>query len=77
MSKNFAIVKDETETFTRSTCNCQFCVSTHAFVNEWSGFVPKTKLQKGMKDVVEKIETRLVTPTRTSPRLTSMAPPVK
>lgn len=58
MSKNLVIVKEETETFTRSTCDCQFCASTHASVAEWDTFVPKTKLQKGMKDVVANIERR-------------------
>lgn len=52
------ITKDETETFTRSTCNCSFCMSMHDSVNEWSTFVPETKLQRNMMNVVAKIENR-------------------
>lgn len=49
------IVEDETEIFTRSNCNCDFCRSTHASVNEWDGFTPRTNLQHGMIQVVDRI----------------------
>ncbi len=52
------VVKNEDETFTRSTCDCTFCESTHQAAEEWETFVPETKLQKGMKEVVAKIENR-------------------
>lgn len=52
-------VEDETETFTESTCDCDFCKSTHHAIKEWDGFVPETKLQRGMMNVIAKIEKRV------------------
>ncbi len=53
---SLTIVENEAEIFTRSTCNCEFCVSTHQAVNRWDTYVPVTLLQKNMKNVVAKIE---------------------
>ena len=46
--------------FTRSTCECDFCTSVHAAVDEWDRLVPTTNLQFRMKQAVHKIEWRLL-----------------
>lgn len=52
------IITDETERFTRSTCDCDFCKITHYSSVEWETFTPKTNLQKRMLKVVKRIEKR-------------------
>jgi hypothetical protein len=58
MRGKLIIVKNETETFTKSTCNCAFCASMHKASEEWDTFVPETNLQKNMMEVVARIEAR-------------------
>jgi len=70
MSTRVIVIKSEDETFTRSICNCAFCEFTHHAVKEWETFVPETKLQKGMKKVVAKIEAQAL---RRSRRLAGLA----
>jgi hypothetical protein len=52
------IITNRAEPFTRSNCQCLFCLDMHQSVNEWDSFKVTTNLQIGMKRVVEKIETR-------------------
>ena len=37
-------------------CTCGFCLETRRMALEWLEFVPQTRLQKRMKDVVYDIE---------------------
>lgn len=50
--------EDETESFKRSDCECEFCDKMHSSVKEWKTFTPETNLQKNMMAVIERIETR-------------------
>ena len=49
----------EVEPFTRSECTCPYCRSAHLAQQEWDTFVPTTRLQARMLDVVQKIERRI------------------
>ena len=49
----------EAEPFTRSECTCPDCTATHIAQGEWDTFVPSTRLQARMLDVVQKIERRI------------------
>jgi hypothetical protein len=51
------ITKDD-EKFTPSECTCTFCTETSKLNLEWNTLVPTTNLQKRMKTVIERIETR-------------------
>ena len=56
---SLSIIPDqETEEFTKSLCNCKNCTQIHKLNKKWKSFVPKTNLQKRMKDVIYKIEKR-------------------
>ena len=46
----------EGEPFSSSLCDCKECKETHYAQREWETFIPKTKLQKRMVDVINKIE---------------------
>lgn len=59
MTKKLAVKKRE-DSFTESTCNCDFCVSTHKAVKEWDSFIPKTHLQYRMREAVSRIEGNLL-----------------
>lgn len=59
MSGKLTIVPDETETFTKSTCNCEFCESMHKSVNDWEMFIPTTILQQKMKTTIANIEHKI------------------
>ena len=48
----------EGEQFSSSLCSCKECIDTHNSQREWETFVPKTKLQRRMFDVINKIENR-------------------
>ena len=50
------VVPNEEEKFTSSKCKCDACRSMHLSQLEWETFVPKTKLQTRMKNVINKIE---------------------
>lgn len=47
------------EVFSPSFCNCEQCRIIHAAQLEWNSFIPQTQLQRNMKQVVSKIETRI------------------
>lgn len=53
------IVKGDPEPFTKSTCQCEFCLSTHLAVAEWDKHVPTTRLQLRMKEAIANIDNRL------------------
>jgi hypothetical protein len=52
------IITENDEKFTRSNCECEFCVSTHKSVKEWDTFVPETNLQYKMIETIANIENR-------------------
>jgi len=39
-------------------CKCNFCIETRNLSIEFNSFIPKTKLQHRMKNIIEKIEKR-------------------
>ena len=53
----FKIVLDE-KNFNKSDCKCKVCKEYNKINKEWEKLEPKTRLQKRMKDVIEKIEKR-------------------
>ena len=56
----FLVVPTE-ESFTQSTCTCEFCLETHQAVRAWERYKKtptKTNLQKRMISVVKRIEKR-------------------
>lgn len=57
-NKRKVIVTDDSEMFTKSGCACQFCQDIHTSNTEWEKFEITTRLQRGMKDVVKRIEDR-------------------
>lgn len=58
MARKVIITNDESESFKRSICDCEFCDTMHASVKEWDTFTPKTVLQKNIMKVVKRIEER-------------------
>lgn len=58
MSKKFIV--NNKETFTESTCDCDFCNSTHRAVKEWDSLIPKTHLQYRMRESISRIEGNLL-----------------
>ena len=53
------VVDNDHEKFTRSQCNCDFCMETHRIVDgEWPQYQARTKLQRRMLKVIAKIEKR-------------------
>lgn len=73
MSRKVIVTHDESETFTRSTCPCSFCLGMHASVLEWDRFVPETNLQRRMKETVATIENRTIQSLRRSPRIKALS----
>ena len=49
---------EQGEEFSPSLCACATCAAMHASQLEWETFVPQTRLQLRMKQIVEKIESR-------------------
>ena len=56
--KKKLIITDESEEFTKSDCPCDFCDDTHKKVAGFHRNIPISKLQKGMMEVIERIEKR-------------------
>lgn len=50
---------EETEKFSESKCDCDFCKSVHQSNLEWNTFQPKNRLQKRMKKIVKRLEKRV------------------
>ena len=44
------------EKFSPSICNCIACQGMHISQREWDTFIPTTKLQLRMKEVVKRME---------------------
>ncbi len=55
--RRLIITKDKDD-FTESECVCKVCQSMNDVDEEWDSFTPQTNLQKRMKDVIARIETR-------------------
>ena len=58
MSGRLIIIENDDEKFSKTTCSCSFCTSTHVASAEWNTFVPETILQKNMMETISKIEKR-------------------
>jgi len=54
--KNFLVPDDESEPFTKSECECEFCLAMEKSGVEWCNFVCRTNLQKRIAEVVDKLE---------------------
>ena len=52
------IITEDKDDFMESECACKVCQSMNDVDEEWDSFTPKTNLQKRMKDVIARIETR-------------------
>jgi len=52
------IITEDKDDFVESECACNVCQSMNEVDEEWDSFTPKTNLQKRMKDVIARIETR-------------------
>lgn len=50
------IITNNSESFTRSKCDCEFCQETHSHVDKWDRYIPRTQLQKSMINITKKIE---------------------
>jgi hypothetical protein len=50
----------EGEEFSPSTCICRECEQMRMAQSEWDTFTPRTHLQRKMKAVIARIESRLV-----------------
>mgnify|MGYP001340934119 CR=1 FL=1 len=50
------VVPNEDEHFSSSKCKCEICRNMHLSQLEWETFVPKTQLQKRMKNIINKLE---------------------
>jgi hypothetical protein len=48
------------EQFIASACDCRACKMMHVAQEEWDTFTPRTHLQRGMKDVIARIEARAI-----------------
>jgi len=55
------IPDSQEEQFTASTCDCRACTMMHVAQKEWDTFTPRTHLQRGMKEVIARIEARVTT----------------
>ena len=58
MSEKKLIILPDDDSFTESSCKCANCTSMNTHILQWNTLQPKTNLQKRMKDVIDKIETR-------------------
>ena len=52
------IITEDKADFVEWECACNVCQSMNDVDEEWDSFTPKTNLQKRMKDVIARIETR-------------------
>ena len=50
---------EEGEQFSPSSCDCTNCKNMHFAQNEWDTFIPSTRLQLRMKEVVAQIESNI------------------
>jgi hypothetical protein len=59
---------NETEKFSKSLCDCKFCLQMHASNLEWETFKPNTRLQYRMKEIVDKLQNHGVDTTKSIPK---------
>ncbi len=52
------IITEDKDDFMESECACKVCQSINDVDEELDSFTPETNLQKRMKDVIARIETR-------------------
>ena len=50
------IPENEKDVFTKSKCDCNFCINTYKEVVNWDNQNFETKLQKNMKNIIQRIE---------------------
>jgi hypothetical protein len=59
MKRKVIVTPDlESEKFTKSNCDCKFCIDMNNANQEWQELRPTTNLQNRMKNVISAIETR-------------------
>ena len=59
MKRKVIVTPDlESEKFTKSNCDCKFCIDMNNSNQEWQELRPTTNLQNRMKNVISAIETR-------------------
>jgi len=59
--QTLTIVNTNDEPFSRSDCQCEFCLSTHLAVAKWDSYIPVTRLQHRMKEAVARIDNMIAT----------------
>ena len=59
---------NDAEKFSRSSCNCDFCLKMHASDVEWDTFKPNTRLQYRMKEIVSKLQNQGIDKKRPVPK---------
>ena len=70
MSNKFIVVPDdESESFSRSPCECSFCLDMHIQNSNWSNYTPTTAVQRNMMRVIERLEDKPQVSLRRSDRL--------
>lgn len=52
------VITSDDESFNPSLCKCNICQSYSIINDEWDDFIPSTRLQLRMKQVIKKIEKR-------------------
>jgi hypothetical protein len=60
MPKPRVIITADDEPFTQSECTCDFCISMHEAQEAWETYEVKTHLQRRMKNVVNRIEGKML-----------------
>jgi hypothetical protein len=59
MKRKVIVTPDlDSEKFTKSNCDCKFCIDMNNSNQEWQELRPTTNLQNRMKNVISAIETR-------------------
>ena len=59
---------NDREKFSRSLCNCNFCLGMHISDVEWDTFKPNTRLQYRMKEIVSKLQNQGIDKNRPVPK---------
>lgn len=50
------LISQDEDSFTPSSCECEFCQDMHKSLREWDTFTAKTAIQRNMLRVVSSIE---------------------
>ena len=51
-------IREDNVKFKKSKCKCKICKDYESINKDWEKLEPKTRLQKRMKYIIEKIEKR-------------------